>query len=140
MLRLMVMVRSRLGVLAVFVLASAACGSSAEEEPAPLADWALAQQPKPGDTTLHLVVQEKTCNGGQAPEGRIQAEAEGQADHILVTVRVEPLEDGGTCLPNPPTAHAVPLDEPIGQRMVLNAAIRPPAPPTPPFPGFAPAR
>ncbi len=140
MLRLMEVKRSRLMVIGVFVLASASCDSPSQEQAAPLAEWVLAQQPKPDDMTLQLVVQEQSCNGGRAPDGRIVTELESEADRILVTVRVEPLEEGGTCLPNPPTAHTVRLDEPVGERVVLDAALRPPAPPTPPFPGFAPAR
>ena len=42
-----------------------------------------------------------------------------------MTVRVEPLKEGGTCLPNPPTAHTVRLDEPVRKmRENLDEAIR----------------
>ena len=139
MLRLMVVKRSRVMLVGVFVLASASCGSPAQEQAAPLAEWVLAQPPKPDDVTLQLVVQEQSCNGGRAPDGRIVTELENE-DRILVTVRVEPLEEGGTGLPNPPTSHTVRLQEPVGERVVLDAALRPPAPAAPPFPGFAPAR
>ena len=139
MLRPMSVPSKSLLVLAVLI-GVVGCGSPAQEQAAPLAEWVLAQQPKPDDMTLQLVVQEQSCSGGRAPDGRIVTEMESEANRILVTVRVEPLEEGGTCSPNPPTAHTVRLDEPVGERAVLDAALRPPAPPTPPFPGFAPAR
>lgn len=83
----MVVKRSCLMIVGVFVLASASCDSPVQEQAPPLAEWVLAQQPKPDDMTLQLVVQEQSCNGGRAPDGRIVTRLETEADRILVTVR-----------------------------------------------------
>jgi hypothetical protein len=122
---------------------AASCDSSderpeaASESPAPQAVWVLSQQPRPGDRVLELVVQEQACTGGKSPEGRISADVAQEAERILVKVRIQPLESkGAPCLPNPPTAYTVRLDEPVGTRAVLDGALRPPAVPSPPFPGF----
>lgn len=92
------------------------------------ATWTLATAPQPDDTTLSLVVEERACSGGDTAEGRIRVEVAVTDDEVRLDVSVVPKPGAHTCPGNPGTPHVVSLDEPIGDRLVVDATSgRPPA-------------
>jgi hypothetical protein len=90
--------------------------------------------PDPGATTFEIEVSESACNDGRPPTDReIVPIIDATADAVNVLVLVEPHDDGGfsSCPSNPPVSVEVTLDEPIGDRPVLDGSSFPPVEPMP---------
>lgn len=82
--------------------------------------------PVPDARELHLLVTEMACNNGEDAEGRVRQSALAvRDDAVEVTIGVEPRTGGASCPSNPPTPFVVALDEPLGDRVVLDASVRP---------------
>jgi hypothetical protein len=83
--------------------------------------------PDPTSTTVHLLVTEAACASGKPADGRVTLERLAQLeDRVEVVVGVEPLPgDGQNCPSNPPTPFTVELDEPLGERTVVDVAVYP---------------
>jgi hypothetical protein len=82
--------------------------------------------PVPDARELHLLVTEMACNDGEDAEGRVRLSALAvRDDAVAVTVGVEPRTGGANCPSNPPTPFVVELDEPLGDRVVLDASVHP---------------
>lgn len=101
-----------------------------------VATWTLdpdVPAPGPGSTTFTALVAERTCTGGEAMGGRLQAPWITYTERsILVVFAATPLPEGfHTCPGNPPTRVLIALTEPLGDRDLLDAAFFPPAEPTP---------
>lgn len=98
--------------------------------------WRLdprAHPPRPDSRILHLIISGTACVSGRSPFGRIRPLlAQYGTDVIELTVLLRPI-DGGfqTCLGSASVRRTVVLDEPLGERELLDAAIYPPvAPPS----------
>ncbi|MBM7817629.1 hypothetical protein JOE63_000106 [Cellulosimicrobium cellulans] len=82
--------------------------------------------PASGAREVHLLVTEMACNSGQDAEGRVRlSDLAVRDDAIAVTVGVEPRTGVADCPSNPPTPFVVELDEPLGDRVVLDASVHP---------------
>jgi hypothetical protein len=82
--------------------------------------------PVPDARELHLLVTEMACNNGEDAEGRVRLSALAvRDDAVAVTVGVEPRTGDANCPSNPPTPFVVELDEPLGDRVVLDASVHP---------------
>ncbi|MDF2805483.1 MAG: hypothetical protein K0S43_429 [Cellulosimicrobium sp.] len=82
--------------------------------------------PVPDARELHLLVTEMACNNGEDAEGRVRLSALAvRDDAVAVTVGVEPRTGEANCPSNPPTPFVVELDEPLGDRVVLDASVHP---------------
>lgn len=82
--------------------------------------------PVPDAREVHLLVTEMACNSGQDAEGRVRlSDLAVRDDAIAVTVGVEPRTGEADCPSNPPTPFVVELDEPLGDRVVLDASVHP---------------
>lgn len=95
----------------------------------PLTEAAVALDPdalpEPGDDRIALLVTEQQCNSGQPATDRVELVELVETDTTVeVVIGVQPNE-GGTCPSNPPTPFAVDLEQPLGDRAVLNAAVVP---------------
>ena len=87
------------------------------------ATWALpGAAPGPAATSVPILVTEMGCASGQSSEGRVaEPIVEYTDDAVLLTTRVEPLAGNGfTCPGNPSTEVTVQLDEPLGDRELLD--------------------
>ncbi|TDD67288.1 hypothetical protein E1262_19530 [Jiangella aurantiaca] len=97
-----------------------------------LAEWWLRTTPGPDATSVTIQVQEEGCSGGMSPADRLaEAIVEYRADAVVITARIEPLPDGAyTCQGSPPAPLTVQLDEPLGDRQLLDGKWVPARPPT----------
>jgi hypothetical protein len=79
----------------------------------------------PNTSKLDLLVVEQSCASGQSATGRVQVDVDATADEIRLLVGVEPAEGAQTCPSNPATPVTVDLDEPIGDRRVVDVSRYP---------------
>jgi hypothetical protein len=82
--------------------------------------------PAEDDTSLSLWVVEGACASGRPATDRVATSVEESAGAIRLVVGVEPLQGDQTCPANPPTPITLDLDEPIGERQLMDAARLPP--------------
>jgi len=95
------------------------------------ASWALpGARPGPEATSFPILVTERGCVSGQSLEGRLADPiVEYRDDAVLITTRVEPaVGDIFMCEGNPTTEVTVELDEPLGNRRLLDGMWFPPRP------------
>lgn len=84
----------------------------------------------PTATTIDIEVIALACAGGRSAEGRIvDPVIEYRADAVVVTVSVIPLPGPQDCPSNPPAPYQLVLDEPLGDRALLDGGVDPPAAP-----------
>jgi len=83
--------------------------------------------PAPGDTTVPAIVRERACASGKSPAGRLldPIVVYGQ-DAIAVTIPIRMLVGPADCTGNPGTSYLLRLDEPVADRMLLDAGTLPP--------------
>lgn len=83
-------------------------------------------EPDAESTTLHLWIQERECASGQAPTDRdvIPVVVE-LGDRVEITTLVEPVTGGAECPGNPWFPVTVELDEPLGDRSVVDMHMPP---------------
>jgi hypothetical protein len=97
------------------------------------ATWAFApgQDIGPETTEFVAMVTERDCASGQSSEGRIVGpEVEWSNASVTVTFTVRsPAGEFHDCPSNPPTAVHVALEEPIGDRVLLDGGRTPPEQP-----------
>ena len=95
-------------------------------------DLTLADTPSPGDTSVDLLVTERACASGHSAEGRIElVELTETTEQVRLRIGVRPRDgDGQTCQGNPPTPFTIELDEPLGDREIVDASVVPPRPVT----------
>lgn len=119
------------GAVLAFLLAG--CGVLAPtEQPGP-ATWALPNGFNVGPETTEFLalVTERACASGQSSEGRIVGPRIEYVDHtsVVVTFEVRPLPGGQECPGNPATIVEVELEEPLGNRRLLDGGREPPSEP-----------
>ena len=111
------------GLAACAVLLLAGCAAVGETEPG-TGTWKLhdGDAPTPQSTTLRLEVTRLECSNGDT--GRVLApQARFHDDRILLSTNVEPLAEGAYgCQGNKPVPLTVVLPEPVGTRMLIDAA------------------
>jgi hypothetical protein len=94
------------------------------------ADWWLdpaGPRPGPAATEFDALVHERSCASGESPEGRIAPPfVIYEAEAVVLTFGVVPKPGGGRCPSNPPGRFHVTLDEPIGDRWLLDGGVFPP--------------
>lgn len=83
--------------------------------------------PDDGTAELPLLVVEQGCASGQPATDRVEVEVDESADEIRLIVGVQPPRGDQTCPSNPATPVTVELDEPVGERRVVDASRHPPA-------------
>lgn len=96
------------------------------------ASWGLRLDADIGPQTTEFtaMVTERACAGGRSSEGRvIGPEIVYTADAVIVTFRVRALDGAQNCPSNPASAVLVRLDEPLGERRLLDGDTDPPSEP-----------
>lgn len=94
----------------------------------PASVW-LDREPARDSDQLELLVVEMACASGQPADGRIDVfELDEQQDVIEIAVGVRPRDGGGTCQSNPATPFTVRLQQPLGDRTVIDMSVYPPRP------------
>jgi hypothetical protein len=94
-------------------------------EPAPDADLT------PAATSIEVLVNERACASGTSAEGRIAPPTvEYGPDTVTITLAVIPVTGGADCPGNPDTPFTVELDEPLGDRTLLDGGTSPPSSPS----------
>ena len=86
-----------------------------------MADWRVVTPPLDDAVVVEIMVTEVACASGQPADGRIRVDVSYGADTIGFDVRVIPLEGAQDCPGNPDTPYLVPLDEPVGDRVIVSA-------------------
>ncbi|MEU4388622.1 hypothetical protein [Promicromonospora sp. NPDC023805] len=82
--------------------------------------------PDPASSQVHLLVTEFACASGELSEGRVTLERLVEhEDRVELVVGVEALPGVQTCQSHPPTPFTVELDEPLGDRTLVDAAVYP---------------
>ncbi len=102
------------------------CALSRDPSPLAPADVALDPDSAPAasDSALSLLVTERACSSGRDAEGRVRlVDLEQTAEAVTVWVAVEPEEGAAGCPSNPPTPFTVDLDEPLGDRLILDGSL-----------------
>jgi hypothetical protein len=94
-------------------------------------DWILdpeAPAPQPPDTQFVALVTERECASGKSSAGRIMAPSIiYEKDRILLIFAVRPPQGAvQTCQGNPATPYLIHLDQPIGDRRLLDGGSYPP--------------
>jgi hypothetical protein len=95
--------------------------------------WAFTESshpPEPGATELAVLVTEVECSSGRKLEGLIEPDITYGNDRIEV-VLTAPGGIGGNCIGTAPTEYTLELDEPVGQREVIDMSVYPVVEPTP---------
>ena len=86
-----------------------------------------ANEPEPGDTRLSLLINERACASGRAPDDReVVVLTTETAETVSVLALVAPVEGGAECPGNPWYPISVELDAPLGGRVLLDAHEFPP--------------
>jgi hypothetical protein len=120
-----------LAIAGVIVLAG--CTIVQPEPPSQPATWTFApgEQIGPDTTAFTAMVTEQVCASGRSSVGRIVGPQVDYVDDtsVVVTFRVRPLAGGQDCPGNPPAAVTVRLEEPLGDRTLLDGGREPPAEP-----------
>jgi len=95
---------------------------------APAEVW-IDGEPDPTATNLRLLVMELDCASGQTAEGRTRlVTLEERDDAVVLVVGVAPLGGAQSCPSNPATPMLVELDEPLGDRQIIDASVYSPRP------------
>ena len=83
-------------------------------------------EPDPDSTTLHLTINELNCASGQAPVDRDVVPVVVEfAQRIEITTLVAPVAGDADCPGNPWFPVVVELDQPLGDRVVVDM-VEPP--------------
>jgi hypothetical protein len=104
--------------------------------PAPYLDDALVAWWWPADDAeldadtneVDVLVQESSCDSGRGPDGRVtEPQITYGADVVVVTFGVTPREEDGvfTCQTHPPAEVTIVLDEPLGDRALVDGSTWP---------------
>jgi hypothetical protein len=93
-------------------------------------EWRIAPDENlhAGTTRFIAEVVELSCTGGASSEGRVRSPVIVYApEYIVIAFSVEPLAGAelGSCIANPPTRIQVELDEPLGERDLLDGGSLP---------------
>ena len=100
-----------------------------DAEPAPWEPAANADL-SAESTAIDVLVNEVGCASGKPADGRIATpEITYTENAVVVTIRVVPRSGPQTCPSNPDTPYTLELDEPLGERQLLDGAHDPPAEP-----------
>lgn len=95
-----------------------------------VASWRVDGSIDAETTRLPLLVQEQECASGRSATGRIEdPDVDYRADSVVITIRVRDRGGEQSCQANPDTRLVLRLDEPLGNRTLLDGGRRPPAPP-----------
>lgn len=93
--------------------------------------WTLRTVPDADATSVDINVNSDECSSGRSPADRLtEPIVEYYPDTVVITTRVEPQRLGGTCPGSPPAPLTVQLDEPLGDRQLLDGQWYPPRPAT----------
>lgn len=104
-----------------------------EAEDAQPAGWMPAADAdlSPGSTRIDVLVNEFACAGGESAEGRIvPPTVDYRSDAVIITIEVIPKAGFNDCPGNPDTPYTVELDEPLGNRQLLDGRTDPPSDPS----------
>jgi hypothetical protein len=95
-----------------------------------VATWRPAGAVDPDSSRLPLLVNENACASGASAAGRIEEpDVDYRADAVVITFRVEQRGGSQDCQGNPDTPYVLDLQEPVGDRQLLDGGRRPPSPP-----------
>ena len=84
-------------------------------------------EPDPASTELHVLIRERSCAGGSAPVDREVVPVVTETDtSIEIVTLVEPVAGGATCPGNPWHPVVITLEQPLGDRVILDAQMPPP--------------
>lgn len=115
---------NRVVVIAVLSILAAGCDQMPFS-----GDWNEAQWTvEPGfvvdeeTTEIPLLIVEVECASGRDAVGRTRVEVDYAEDAISIRALVQRLEGDQECPGNPPTPQTLELDEPIGNRELVNGA------------------
>ena len=90
------------------------------------ADWKLSARTTKTTKLLRTLVTERACASGESAKGRLaKPKITYEADRIVITVGVKPLEGPQDCQANPATPLTITLAEALGSRTLFNGGPYP---------------
>lgn len=97
------------------------------------ASWSPRTPPDPSATSIAIDVSSDDCASGRSPADRLtEPIVEYHADTVVITARLRPQPLASyTCQSSPPAPMTVRLDEPLGDRQLLDGRWYPPRSPEP---------
>jgi hypothetical protein len=97
---------------------------------AEISPWAPVGEPDPTATAIPIEVYAQGCASGEPATGRVaEPEIAYDDDAVVVTMRIIPPMGDQSCPSHPPTPFTLELDEPLGDRLLLDGGQDPPGPP-----------
>lgn len=104
---------------------SSPCALRLELDGLGIATVALASAPDSTTRDLDLVVTERACNSGEGAEGRVEVVSLDETEErIEVVIGIRPRDQEFVdCPGNPATPFTVSLEEPVGDREVVDAGL-----------------
>lgn len=85
--------------------------------------WTLEEDPPNLEVPeLRLLGFETNCASGRSAEGRISYDLTETVEELRVMIKIKPPSGDQTCPGNPPTPIVVPLQEPLGERSLIDDA------------------
>lgn len=93
--------------------------------------WELETEPSDDATQLQLMVEESACSSGrELTEDNTRADIEYSQDVVVILMSADSLKAGKnvgfTCIGVPPAAITIELEEPVGDRQLVDAGSYPP--------------
>lgn len=93
------------------------------------ADLAMPATPEADATQVEVNVYEHACASGQPADDRIEIVQQRMTDEQLqLVIGVQPASGDQNCPGNPPTPVTIHLDQPLGDRTIVDASTLPPRP------------
>lgn len=85
------------------------------------------KEPNPAASSLSVLIMERRCASGQSPERREVIPVVNETDtEVQIVVLVAPVKGGATCPGNPWYPVEITLEQPLGDRKILDARTIPP--------------
>jgi hypothetical protein len=106
------------------------CSPKADIGKRSIALWELTEPVNEGTTEVQISVHEVACSSGRKlKEEQIQVDVEYREDSISILTSADPLapQEAYNCIGNPSTSITVRLDEPVGDRKLVDAGAYPPS-------------
>ncbi len=90
------------------------------------ADWTLSAKTSKTTKSLKVLVTERACASGKTAKGRIaRPRVAYEADRVVITIGVTPLDGAQDCKSNPATALTIALTEALGTRLLFDGGPYP---------------
>lgn len=90
--------------------------------------WKLREVPSADSSELQVTLEERACSGGrELTNANTRSDVDYSETAITIIVTADPLGDGMYTCPLQPSSFTIQLNEPVGDRQLLDGSVYPPA-------------